>query len=80
MEEKLKTLQIDMADLMKLTDEDIKLRLGDSNSVLALKKKIKAKQDDSFMKKFKTCPQCRAPIDRYSGYTNFFFELLVKIY
>jgi hypothetical protein len=66
--------------LARLTDEEIRARFKDSSAVLNLRKKaVKAldeKEMDIFMKKYKTCPVCKAPIEKYDGYN--FIRLLIN--
>ncbi len=61
--------------LATLTDEQIRARFKDFSAVLNLRKKavkaINEKQNDDFMKKYKTCPKCTAPIEKYDGYSKF---------
>ena len=68
-EQKVKRLNLTPAQLLNMTDEQIRERFKDSSFVMELKKKavvVAAEKEDIF-KKYRNCPKCRAPIEKYVG-------------
>jgi len=62
-----------MADLMLMTDEQIRERFGNNlNVVLCVKKEAveadEKQKNNDFINKYVRCPKCRSPIDKYEGY------------
>ena len=71
-EKKLKNLKITMADLISMTDEQIRERFGNNlNVILRVKKEavdVDEKQKNTdYLQKFVRCPKCRSPIDKFEG-------------
>jgi hypothetical protein len=71
MENKIKNLNLSIQQLATMTDEQIRANFKNSASIIDLKlKTIKmAEQDENetFMKKYKCCPKCKAPIEKFDG-------------
>jgi hypothetical protein len=65
-------LHVSVADLMAMTDEQIRQRFKDSDYVLKLKKdSVETKNEEEVKKalwKYLKCPECKAPIEKIEGY------------
>ena len=71
-EKKLKNLKISMADLISMTDEQIRERFGNNlNVVLRVKKEAvdanETQKNNDHLQKYVRCPKCRSPIDKFEG-------------
>jgi hypothetical protein len=71
-EKKLKNLKISMADLISMTDEQIRERFGNNlNVVLRVKKEAvdanETQKNSDYLQKYVRCPKCRSPIDKFEG-------------
>lgn len=80
-EEKVKKLNIDAAQLLAMNDQQIRERFHNVDFVVKLREKIEKEEKSALteakLSKYKMCPKCRAPIDKYEGYYLFYrLELL----
>lgn len=71
-EKKLKNLKITMADLISMTDEQIRERfVNNLNVILRVKKEAvdvdEKQKNNDYLQKFVRCPKCRSPIDKFEG-------------
>lgn len=68
---RVKKLNLNADELLKLTDEQIRARFKDAKFVLELKQKTAAAigEDavEKMLRKYVACPKCRAPIDKFEG-------------
>ena len=67
----MKNLNLNIEQLLKMSDEQIQSTFRDSKMVINLKKTTeKALQEEKvldFMAKFMRCPKCKSPIEKYEG-------------
>lgn len=70
-EKKVKNLNLNAADLIKMTDAEIRARFKDSAYVLKLKDKtiqtVDLSANETFLRNFKACPDCKARIEKIEG-------------
>ncbi len=72
-EQKVKSLNLNVKDLLQMTDQEIRQRFhSNSNLVLNVKKEaVTASEKDlnnELLKKFVRCPKCQSPIEKFEGY------------
>ena len=72
-EKKLKNLNLNVKDLLQMTDEQIREKFHSNFSVVLNVKKeaVKASEKDlnsQLLKKFVRCPKCQSPIEKFEGY------------
>jgi hypothetical protein len=68
---KIEKYNLKTADLLKMTDDEIRKRFKNAGAILEMKiKTIITKTEQKsidFMKKYIKCPKCSSPIDKFEG-------------
>ena len=65
-------MKITAEQLLKMSDEEMRIRFKNFEQVRVIKKEVEKEKEkenlNGFMKKYKICPKCKAPIEKFVGY------------